>query len=128
MTRVQRPVLLYDPNCRLCRFAARVVVRLDRGDRLALLPLSSEEAAPLLEPLPETERFSSWRLAEPDGTLSGRGSGARGVLRAIGLDSAARLVEALPDAMLESTYDVVARNRGRLGRLVPDGPAPRRFP
>jgi len=41
MARVQhrRPVLLYDGGWRLCRFAARAVVALDRNRRLALLPL-----------------------------------------------------------------------------------------
>ena len=34
-----RPVLLYDTGCRLCRFAARIVARLDRCGDLALLGL-----------------------------------------------------------------------------------------
>jgi hypothetical protein len=39
---------------------------------------------------------------------------------------AGRLLGVLPPRLLEGAYDAVARNRRRLGRMVPDGPAPRR--
>ena len=74
VTSLRRPVLLYDSECRVCRFTARLVLRLDRDQRLAFLPLEAEEARPLLEPLPESERMASWRLADPGGSLAGRGS------------------------------------------------------
>jgi len=106
--RVGRPVLLYDSGCRFCRWAARLVMRADRRERLAILPLSDPDAAPLLERVPEPERFASWRLVRRDGSLVGYGW-VRG---------------RLPDGV----YSVVARNRRRLGRLVPDGPGPRRYP
>jgi predicted DCC family thiol-disulfide oxidoreductase YuxK len=128
VTSLGRPVLLYDSDCRVCRFTARLVQRLDRGERLAFLPLDAEEAASLLAELPEEDRMASWRLARPDGSLAGRGAGAPTLLRALGRERAARLVEAVPETMLEHGYDLVARNRGRIGGLVPDGPAPRRFP
>jgi hypothetical protein len=105
---VERPVLLYDAGCRFCRWAARLVVRADRRERLAVLPLDDPAAASLLAPVPEAERFASWRLVRRDGSLVGHGW-IRG---------------RLPDA----AYGLVARHRGRLGRLVPDGPAPRRYP
>jgi predicted DCC family thiol-disulfide oxidoreductase YuxK len=125
----QRPVLLYDAACRLCRFAARIVVRLDRREELAVLPLRDEQAAPLLEPLPENERFTSWRLAFPDGSLAGHGAGAVALLRAMRLTRpVARVLAPVPDRVLEALYGAVAGNRGALGRVVPDGPAPLRFP
>jgi hypothetical protein len=31
-------------------------------------------------------------------------------------------------ALIDTLDKLVARHRGRLGRLVPDGPAPRRYP
>jgi predicted DCC family thiol-disulfide oxidoreductase YuxK len=126
---IPRPVLLYDAACRLCRFAARIVVRLDRREELAVLPLRDERAAPLLEPLPENERFSSWRLALPDGTLAGHGAGAVALLRAMRLTRpVARVLAPLPDRVLDIPYGVVAGKRSQLGRVVPDGPAPLRFP
>lgn len=108
MDELRRPVLLYDAGCRFCRFAARCVARLDVRRRLALLPLADAEAARFLDPLPEDERSASWRLVRRDGSLLGYG-GVRG---------------RIPDAV----YAFVARHRGLLGRLVPDGCAPRRFP
>jgi hypothetical protein len=78
------------------------------GRRLAILPLDDAAAAPLLVSLPEDERFASWRLALRDGSLVGYG-----VIRG-----------RLPDAL----YGFVANHRDVLGRLVPDGPAPRRYP
>ena len=77
--------------------------------------MRSEEAAPLLASVWEEERYSTWWLVEPDGTLHGRGDG----LVALG----GRIF-----APLAPFYGLVARNRGRLGRFVPDRPGPRRFP
>jgi hypothetical protein len=105
---LRRPVLLFDAGCRFCRFAARCVARLDARGRLALLPLDDPEATRYLERLPEEERLASWRLVRRDGSIVGYG-GIRG--RA-------------PDAL----YHALARNRAFLGRLVPDGTAPRRYP
>ena len=73
-----------------------------------MLPLDDASAEPLLEPLPEAERLASWRLARRNGTIVGYGW-IRG---------------RIPDGV----YRFVARHRHLLGRLVPDGPAPRRFP
>jgi hypothetical protein len=73
-----------------------------------VLPLEDAAAEPLLAPLPETERMASWRLVRRDGRIAGYGW-IRG---------------RVPDAL----YRFVARHRDRLGRLVPDGPAPRRYP
>lgn len=105
---VERPVLLYDDDCRFCRFSARVVARLDRGERLAFLPLDDPAADLLLATVPADERSASWRLVQRDGSVRGHGW-VRG---------------RLPDA----AYGLVARNRRRLGRLVPDGAGPYRYP
>jgi hypothetical protein len=51
--------------------------------------------------LPEEIRFASAHLFRPDGSIWSPGSAA---------------------------YRLVARNRHRLGRLVPDCPGPRRYP
>jgi predicted DCC family thiol-disulfide oxidoreductase YuxK len=113
-----RPVLLYDAGCRFCRFAARTVGLLDRRRRLGLLPLGDEEAVPLLAGIAPDERFSALRLAEPDGRVLSGGAAVKAALGHLGW----------PSAGLERAYDAVARRRGLLGRLVPDGSAPRRFP
>jgi predicted DCC family thiol-disulfide oxidoreductase YuxK len=121
------PTLLYDADCRLCRFAARVVDRLDREREVAIVPLQDPDASTLLAALPEHERLATWRLALEDGSLAGRGAGAPALLGAMRLTRPlGRVLEHAPPRALDAVYDLVAGNRSRLGRLVPDGPAPRR--
>ncbi|MGH3138023.1 MAG: DCC1-like thiol-disulfide oxidoreductase family protein [Gaiellaceae bacterium] len=122
-------MLLYDDSCRLCRFAARCVVRLDRRQELAFLPLQDEAATPLLAAVPAGERLDTWRLASTDGSLSGFGAGAPALFRATRLTRPlGLLLGAIPGALLERCYELIARNRGILGRIAPEGPAPRRYP
>lgn len=126
---LRRPVLLYDDECRLCRFVARCVVQLDRRQKLALLSLRNEAAMPLLATVPASERFDTWRLASKDGSLSGFGAGAPGLFQAMGVTRPlGGLLGRVADPTLDRVYELIARNRGTLGRLVPDGPAPRRYP
>ena len=126
---VRRPVLLYDAGCRLCRFSARVILRLDADEELGVLPLDDAEAEPILARLPADERFSSWRVAHPDGSLAGYGAGGVELLRTLRLTRpASRLLEHVPGRALDALYRGVEHRRGLLGRLVPDGAAPRRFP
>ena len=127
---VARPVLLYDAGCRLCRFAARIVARLDRGGDLALLGLDDVAADPLLEDVSGEERGSSIRLVLQDGRLISAGAAALGVLERLPVTRplARTAAQLRAQAAAEVIYAVVARNRARLGRLVPDGSAPRRYP
>ena len=123
-----RPTLLYDAGCRGCRFAARVVARIDRERALAIMPLQDPSADALLAALPERERLASWRLVAPDGTLAGYGAGLPALLRAIRpTRPLGRLLGLVPAGALDASYALIARNRGRLAMLVPDGPAPRRL-
>lgn len=126
-----RPVMVYDGGCRLCRWAARIAARLDRDEQLALLPLSDEETRRLLAAIPAEMREGRWWLVLTDGTpLPGdRGAGVvlltelrltRPLGRLLRASRASRVVDGL-DAL-------IARHRGRLGRAVPDGPGPRRYP
>lgn len=79
----------------------------------------------MLAGLAPEEREGSWHLVLPDGRRASRGTGAVALARALGWRRAAALLRLLP---LEPLYALVAGNRGRLGRLVPDGPAPERYP
>ena len=63
----QRPSLLYDADCRVCRFVARVAVRLDRRGRVTYLPLQDSEAMRLLVNLTHEQRMASIHLVEADG-------------------------------------------------------------
>jgi predicted DCC family thiol-disulfide oxidoreductase YuxK len=118
-----RSVLLYDAECRFCRFAARVVDRVDRDEELAIMPLQDPRAAPLLDCLPEDERLSSWRIARNDGRLAGFGAGVVPLLAAMRRTRPlARVASHLPAHLLDAAYALVARNRRTLGKLVPDVP------
>jgi predicted DCC family thiol-disulfide oxidoreductase YuxK len=113
-------VLVYDGRCRFCRFVARTIVRADRRHRLALLPFQDDEAAALLEALSDEERARSIHLVDADGRRSSAGDALGRVVAQLGAPWASRA--------LAPAYAPVARRRGRLGRVVPDGPAPRRYP
>jgi len=104
-------------------------VSLDRRCELAYLPLRDPEAASLLDELVEEERFATWRLALQDGSVVGYGAGGVQLLEAVRLTRPiGHALAYVPAAILDRIYDVVARSRGTLGRLVPDRPGPRRFP
>ena len=115
----ERPVLLYDADCRLCRFVVRVVLRLDRRERLAFLPLQSSDAPALLPDLSEDARLASVHLIEPDGERRSAGQALVQLVRHLGLPA---------PSFLARTYEPLATRRDRFAKLVPDGPAPTRFP
>ena len=114
-----RPVLLYDSDCRFCRFVARTVIHLDRHDAVAFLPIQDAEAGALLADLSTTERLASIHLVEPGGKRYSRGAALTRLIRHLGLP--------VP-SVIGRAYDPVARNRGKFGKHVPDGRAPRRYP
>ena len=131
MERSRRPVMLYDGNCRLCRSAARVVAALDRDRAVAMVRLADDEAATLLASIPEAARDDRWWLVLRDGTpVPGDGGAGLLLLREVRLTRLLGSVLAvLRASRLLDALDVrISRHRSRLGRLVPDGVAPRRFP
>ena len=91
--------------------------------------MRDEEAARLLERLPADERFASWHLVLGDGSLVGYGTGGVELLRSMKRTRpAGRVLAVAPDRLLNTVYALVGRHRALLGRVVPDGPAPKRFP
>jgi predicted DCC family thiol-disulfide oxidoreductase YuxK len=126
-----RPVLLYGGDCRFCRWAARTVAAIDRGQQLAILPLADQQAGRLLGAVPEAARKESWWLVRRDGVpVAGKKGG--GIVLLTEIRSTRLLGRALLVTRLCSAIDAidafVARHRGRLSRFVPDGPAPYRYP
>lgn len=114
-----RPLVLYDGDCRFCRFAVGVLAVWDRRGRLALAPFDDPRARELLEALPESERERSLRLRDRAGDWEA-GEAARRILAEL---PGGVLVVSLG---LHRLYPAVARRRGALGRLVPNRPALRR--
>jgi hypothetical protein len=94
-----------------------------------VLPIDDADAEPLLAGLSEEERNESWRLALADGRLVGYGRGLVELARATRLTRpASRLLERIPADVLDRLYGVLSNQRDKLAHVVPDGPAPRRFP
>jgi len=89
------------------------------------------DAARLLADIPEEARDECWWLVLRDGTLV-PGDAGGGVALFAEVRLTRPIVRALRALHLVSPIDAldkfVARHRGGLGRLVPDGPAPCRFP
>jgi predicted DCC family thiol-disulfide oxidoreductase YuxK len=111
-------VLLYDGDCRFCRFSLERVLAWDRYSRLRPLALQDPEAERLLAPLDAQARMDSWHLVAPDGEISSAGQAAAPLLRLLpGGRPLARLAELSP-RLTEAAYGLVARNRPTLGRIV----------
>ena len=104
---------------------------LDRREELALLPLADEKASLLLASVPEEKRGECWWLVLRDGTpVAGDGGAGVMLLARIQLTRPlGRVLRALQLSPLVDTLDkLLSGYRKRVGRLVPEGPAPRRYP
>ena len=104
---------------------------MDRHGELALLPLAEEEAGHLLAPVPEERRGECWWLVLRDGTaVAGDQGGGVMLLTHLGLTRPlGRVLRALRlSRPIDALDTLLARLRKHLGRFVPDGPAPRRYP
>lgn len=98
---------------------------------MALLPLADPEAERLLASVPEERRGACWWLVRRDGTpVAGDAGGGVMLLSEIRLTrSVGRALAALRLSPVVDTLDkLLAWSRSWLGRFVPDGPAPRRYP
>lgn len=102
--------LLYDADCGLCKFVVARVLEFDRARRLRPVALQDPRAAELLPGLSEEERLRSFHLVDSDGTVHSAGDGLAALFPP--LRRAPRLASRL--------YWLVAGNRDRLGRLLPD--------
>jgi hypothetical protein len=104
---------------------------IDRRGELALLPLADVMAGDLLGVVAEDERGECWWLVLRDRRpVPGDRGGGVALLAEVRLTRPlGRLLRAFRLSPLVDASDrLVSRHRGRLGRLVPDGPAPRRYP
>jgi hypothetical protein len=85
----------------------------------------------LLADVPEERRDDCWWLVLRDATpVPADAGGGVALLAEVRLTQPLgrflRLVRA--ERLVDALDKLVSRHRGRLGRLVPDGPAPRRYP
>jgi predicted DCC family thiol-disulfide oxidoreductase YuxK len=127
VTVTEGAILFYDAHCPACRLFARLVLAADTDRRIRTAPLDSAEGNRLLGGLPRRERYGSYHLVV-DGRVTGGGPGMgpllehTRLLRPIG-----RLVRRLPLARRAATavYEMAARTRPALARIVPEVTLPR---
>ena len=75
------------------------------------------------------QRNESWRLVLPGGKVVGYGQGLVELTRIMRLTRPmSALLRRVPGGILDSLYGLLSNMRDRLAHVVPDGPAPRRFP
>ena len=124
-------VLLYDGECRFCRFMARAIEALDRDRRFGYLPFADELALDLLAPMPADEREHSIHVVFPDGDIASAGDALAELSRVLplgGVLTAAAHDHRRVRVAFHWSYDLVADQRGRLSSLVPDVRGPLRRP
>ena len=125
MAPAARPALLYDDGCRFCRACAHGIRRWDRAGRFDILPWSDPQAAGWLRGLTPALRDRSMHLRDADGRLHSQDDALLQMLALLpggGVVAAgARRLPCLRWALARG-YDLVARNREWLSRLVPDTP------
>jgi predicted DCC family thiol-disulfide oxidoreductase YuxK len=113
--RTPRHTIVYDGDCRFCRWSLGWVLRWDRRRRLRPLALDTREASGLLAEIEPERRAASWHLIDPDGRVRSAGAAAPDLL---GLLPAGRpfaaLLARIP-RLTEHAYRWVAVHRGSLG-------------
>ncbi|HEX2032429.1 MAG TPA: DCC1-like thiol-disulfide oxidoreductase family protein [Actinomycetota bacterium] len=121
-------ILFYDGACPVCRLTARLAVAADTERRLRTATLDSPDADRHLGKLSKEDRFGSFHLVVEGRLISGGEAVGptleqlrrmRPVGRFIGRSPAARRAAAW-------AYGVVSRNRGRIGKVLPDVAPPSR--
>jgi predicted DCC family thiol-disulfide oxidoreductase YuxK len=119
---IDRPAVLYDGRCHFCRVGLAAIARWDRGRRLVIVPFRDPLGARLARRVPEGERFGAVHLIAP-----GRAplSGEQALAELFGLLPGGVVLRA---GGLQRLYGPIARNRGRIGRLLPNVTPVRRVP
>ena len=129
-TRGTRLVVLYDRDCGLCTASARALRRWDRHGRLELLPLQDADVSDR-PTLAETVRGLPLTAAihvvdETSRTVRAGGDAVLAIGTVLPGGVVVRILGAIPPVrwVVGLGYEVVARNRHRIGRwLRLEGPA-----
>lgn len=112
-------VVLYDAGCGFCTWAVdRLAARIEHGV-VEMVPLQSSRADELLAGrVDEAAKWESWHFVEPDGALYSGVAAVPRLLRHVrGGRTLGRVAARFP-RVTEAAYRLVARHRGRLGRIV----------
>ena len=121
-------ILFYDGACPVCRLTARLAVAADTERRLRTATLDSPDADRHLGHLSNEERFGSFHLVVDDRLVSGGEAVGPALEQLRPMRPVGRFVRRSPAAGRAAAwaYGVVSRNRGRIGKLLPDVAPPSR--
>jgi predicted DCC family thiol-disulfide oxidoreductase YuxK len=126
----RRPLLMFDGGCPFCRATARLVARVDRSGRLALLSRDDEAAAPYVARIPADQVQASWQLIEPTGVRWMHGPAALRLLELIpATRNVGRAMRRLRlTTLMTAGNRLLGRIRKPLARFFPNPRVPRRWP
>lgn len=111
-------LVFYDEECGYCRWSVAQLLRLDRDRRLRLIAIQSPLGERLLADVPEDLRLESAHLIDGDGKLFSGGDAAAPIAAALPrLAPTAPLLGRL-SRPVNASYNLIAANRERIGRLV----------
>jgi predicted DCC family thiol-disulfide oxidoreductase YuxK len=113
-----RATVLYDGDCGFCRWSADKLRTWDRHGRLAFATIQGSIGQELLGSLDPDRRLDSWHVVEPNGRLWSAGAAAPLILRLLPFGGPLAALAELAPGLTDRTYRLVARNRGRIGRLL----------
>jgi acetyl esterase len=109
--------LLYDGECGFCMLSVRVLMALDRDERLRPVAIQDEEGQRLLGSVPEAKRLASVHLVTPGGIVISGADAAPPLARLLpGGTVPAGAMRRFPAATAKA-YAFVARHRSTLGRI-----------
>ncbi len=114
----ERAIVFYDGHCGLCHFGVKFLARRDRAGRFAYAPLGGETFGRLVAPELRSAAPDSFVLRAPDGRMWFRSEAAFRALRELPAPwpAVSAVFGALPRALTDYGYDLVARTRARLFR------------
>jgi predicted DCC family thiol-disulfide oxidoreductase YuxK len=117
---VEKAALIYDGSCGFCRAAVRGARALDRNRSLFAVAAQSAEGRLLTPSLSDRERLASFHLVENGEVRSGADAIASTLRLLPSLRPAAMLLDRsrVANSSAAAVYRWVARERGRLGRLL----------
>jgi predicted DCC family thiol-disulfide oxidoreductase YuxK len=112
--------VLYDRDCGFCRTTLAMLLALDDRGRLLPTSIQGEQGLSLLGSVPAGRRLETAHVVGPDGVVHSGGDAAAQLAAEVpALAPFAPLLRRFAGAS-RAGYGLVARNRTRLGPLIPE--------
>jgi predicted DCC family thiol-disulfide oxidoreductase YuxK len=114
--RVDNLIVLYDGDCGFCAVMLALLLRWDRANRVAPVPIQSARGEALLAEMAREDRLKSWHLIDTAGALYSGGAGLPVILGALPWAAPIARVASRFPTVTSRAYEWVARHRVLLGR------------